>query len=249
MATAGNKIITLLKEIKIKNQHFIIRAFKAVEEKETCRRFLEGHVKVLADYGITNITTNNASWMDNPAIYVVIAQSLDGKEIYGGVRVHIADGVVPLPLESAIGKMEPRVHELIKGYLDEGTGELCALWNAKEVAGLGISLLLIRAGISIVTQIALNSLFTICADYTMPMVRKVGFIMEDSIGNKGGFVYPNENYIARVLRKMNAISLDTADEYDKNRILDLRNYPIQNFAEEGPKGKVLINYQLLIKRS
>lgn len=210
---------------------------------------MEGHVKVLADYGITNITTNNAVWMENPAIYVVIAESMDSSEIYGGVRVHIADGIVPLPLESAIGKMEPKVHALIKGYLDEGTGELCALWNAKEVAGYGLSLLLIRAGISIVTQVKLNSLFTICADYTMPMVRKVGFIMEDSIGNKGGFVYPNENYIARVLRKMNAISLDTADEYDKNRILDLRNKPQQKFIETGPKGDVIIDYRLLIKKS
>jgi hypothetical protein len=228
------------------NNHFIFRAFRAVDELETCVKYLEGHVKVLEDYGITNITTNNALWMTNPAIYVIVAESADGEEIYGGIRVHVADGRTPLPLEAAIGRMDKRVCEIIKSYLDSGTGELCGLWNSKKVAGYGLSLLLIRAGISIVTKINLNSLFTICADYTMPMVKRVGFTVEDSIGKNGDFVYPNENYIAKVLRKMNAISLDTAEDYDKERIINLRDHPLQTFFEIGPKGELEIEYKLSI---
>lgn len=229
-------------------ERIIFRAFRALDEPETCSRFLEGHVKVLKDYGITNVTTNNAKWMKNPSIYVIVAQSIDGSEIYGGIRVHIADGRDPLPLEVAIGRMDSRIHDIIKSYIDTGTGELCGLWNAKKVAGLGLSLLLIRAGISIVTQISLNSLFTICADYTMPMVRRVGFAVEDTIGNKGNFIYPNENYIAKVLRKMNAISLDTAEELDKERIFNLRDNPVQVYTESGTKGLLEIDYQLLIPK-
>jgi len=227
-------------------EFFTIRAFRAIDERDTCIRFLEGHVKVLADYGITNITTNNASWMENPSIYVVVVQSKETGELLGGVRVHVADGRMPLPLEAAIGRMDPRVFDLIKGYIDEGTGELCALWNAKKVAGYGFSLLLIRAGISIVTQIKLNSLFTICADYTMGMVKQVGFVVEDSLGDGGGFVYPNENYVARVLRKMNALSLETAEKWDRERILHLRYNPVQFAVEKGPKGELNIDYKLLI---
>ncbi len=226
----------------------IFRAFRAIDEPDTCERFLNGHVKVLADYGITNITTNNRLWMQNPSIYCVIATKPHSDEIVGGIRVHIADGETPLPLELAIGKMDPRVHAIINSYLDSGTGELCGLWNAKEVAGLGLSLLLIRAGISIVTQVALESLFTICADYTMPMVRRVGFVVEDTIGKNGDFVYPNENYIARVLRKMNAIKLETADELDRERIFSLRKSPEQIFVEAGPKGDLEIDYKLIIQQ-
>lgn len=224
---------------------YTFRAFRAVDEPETCARFLEGHVQVLSDYGITNITTNNARWMTNPLIYVVVAESPEG-EILGGVRVHIADGKDPLPLEAAIGKIDSRVYGIINQYIETGTGELCGLWNSKKVAGLGLSLLLIRAGISIVTQIKLDSLFTICADYTMPMVRRVGFVVEDSIGDNGDFIYPNDSYIARVLRKMNAISLDTADVYDKDRIFDLRDHPNQVTIESGPKGELEIDYKLLL---
>jgi len=221
------------------------RSFTAIHDSETCEKFLAGHVQVLKDYGITNITTNNRQWMSLPNVYGIVAETEDG-QVVGGVRVHIADGVHPLPVENAVGYMDPMVTKVINKYFDQGTGELCGLWNAKEVAGIGVSIMLVRAGISIVNQIRLASLFTICADYTLPMVRKVGFIVEDSLGKDGEFVYPNENYIARVLRKMNAETLETAEEFDRNRIFDLRNHPVQLAMEPGPKGEVEIDYQLLI---
>jgi len=201
---------------------------------------------VLTDYGITNITTNNRTWMDKNNVYVVVALNEDRSKILGGVRIHIADGKQKLPLENAIGKMDPKVYNIINSYMADGTGELCGLWNSKEVSGFGISLILIRAGISIVNQINLASLFTICADYTMPMVKRVGFTVEDSIGKNGEFVYPNENYIARVLKKLNAVTLDRAEEPDRQRIFSLRDNPIQFYKETGPKGEIEVDYNLLL---
>jgi len=227
------------------SRKLIFRSFTATQEPETCEKYLDGHVQVLKDYGITNITTNNRQWMTLPNVHGIVAETEEG-EVVGGVRVHIADGVHPLPVEKAVGYMDPMVATIINQYFDEGTGELCGLWNAKSVAGIGISILLVRAGIAIVNQIRLASLFTICADYTLPMVRKVGFIVEDSLGKDGEFVYPNDSYIARVLRKMNAETLESAEEYDRNRIFDLRNNPTQLTRELGPKGEVEIDYQLLI---
>jgi hypothetical protein len=226
-------------------QKIIFRSFTAIYDPETCERYLDGHVQVLKDYGITNITTNNRDWMSLPNVHGIVAENEDG-EVVGGVRVHIADGVHPLPVESAVGYMDPRVALVINEYAEHGTGELCGLWNGKSVAGIGISILLVRAGIAIVNQVRLASLFTICADYTLPMVRKVGFIVEDTLGNGGEFIYPNENYIARVLRKMNAETLETAEEFDRDRIFDLRNHPNQKTIETGPKGEIEIDYHLLL---
>ena len=224
----------------------LLRSFRAIEYPEVCELFLKGHVQVLTDYGITNITTNNRHWIEMKNVFVVVAFNEDKTKLLGGVRVHIADGKEELPLEKAIGKMDPRVHNIISNYIDKGTGEICGLWNAKEVAGIGISLILVRSGISIVNQINLTSLFTICADYSLPMVKKVGFTIEDSIGKNGEFVYPNENYIARVLRKMNAITLDSADALDRKRMLSLRDEPIQLFNEIGPRGEVQVDYNLIL---
>ncbi len=223
-----------------------MRAFRAINNTPACEEFLEGHVRVLEDYGITNISTNNRKWMEITSVYVVVATDESTGKVVGGIRVHIADGKEPLPVENAIGYMDDKVYKLIEKYKDLGTGELCGLWNAKSVAGYGVSLLLVRAGISIVNQIKINSLFTICGDYTLPMVNRVGFIVEKSIGNNGEFLYPKENYIARVLRKMNAVTLETAEEYDRERILDLRDTPIQQAFEKGPKGELHVDYDLTI---
>lgn len=222
------------------------RAFKASENRELCEKYLEGHVQVLVNYGITNITTNNKDWMNWDTVYCVIAQKDDGS-VVGGVRTQIADGTNPLPVEKAIGRMDPKIHDIVKQYFSEGVGELCALWNAKEVAGIGLSIMLVRAGIAMLNQIKCNTLMGICADYTLKMFRKVGFVVDNSLGNKGEFVYPNENYVARVLGILNAKDLSTAEEFDRKKMLDLRTNPVQTCTEIGANDITIeIQYLLLL---
>lgn len=225
----------------------IFRAFKATENRELCEKYLHGHIQVLINYGITNITTNNADWMNWDSVYCVIAETEDGT-VVGGVRTQIADGINPLPVEKAIGKMDPKIHEIVDEYRKDGVGELCALWNAKEVAGMGISIMLVRAGISTLNQVKCNTLMGICADYTLKMFRKVGFVVDNNLGNNGEFVYPNENYIARVLGILNAKGLETAEAFDRQKMLDLRANPVQISTETGTNDiSIEIEYLLLMR--
>lgn len=222
-----------------------IRAFRAINELETCNRFVEGHIKILTDYGITNITTNSSNWMRNPNMYCVIALSIDETEILGGIRLQISDEENSLPVELAIGKMDSKIYPLIKKLRDDGgVGELCALWNTKKIAGVGISILLTRAGISIVSQLKVKTLVGICADYTLKMFEQVGFVVNKSLGINGEFLYPNENYKARVLGILNAVSLENTAELDKVRIKSMREKPIQFYVEVGTKSNIAINYNL-----
>lgn len=223
-----------------------IRAYRAIDEKETCEEYMDGHVKVLIDYGITNITSNNNTWMHNPNMYCVIARD-ESEEMVGGIRVQVADGVHPLPVEVAIGDVEPKIYSFIKeAAINGGIGELCGLWNSKKVKGMGISWLLTRAGISIINQIHIQTLTGICGGYTLPMFTKVGFVTNTDLGNKGEFLYPNENNIARAVGILNAVSLKTADPYDKEKILTLRDNPQQCRVEEGPKGNLTVDYNMTI---
>ena len=226
---------------------FTLKAFKAVDNPEMCARYIEGHVKVLKDYGITNITSNNSQWTQLSCVYCVTAEDETG-EMVGGIRIQKADGEHMLPVERAVGYMDPRIYEIVQEFIDEGVGELCALWNSKDVAGMGLSLLLTRAGISIANQVSVNIMMGICADYTMRMFRKVGFVVDDSLGTQGEFVYPNENYIARVLGILNARNLETAEEEDRIRMLSLRDNPVQQVVETSNKGdEVSVQYQLLLE--
>ncbi len=223
------------------------RAFRAISDLDTCLKFAEEHRNVLRDYGITNITTNNESWMYNPNIYCIIAQSTIDNKILGGVRIEISAEDNLLPVELAIGKMDAAIHRIVKNFRDGGgIAELCALWNAKAVAGIGLSMLLIRAGIAAASQLQISTLISICADYTLKMFQRAGFIIDQSLGLDGGFPYPNEKYTARVLGIMNARDLSTASDFDRTRIESLRENPVQVFAEQGTNREINVEYNLLI---
>ncbi|MCD6012544.1 MAG: hypothetical protein K0Q79_2406 [Flavipsychrobacter sp.] len=221
------------------------KAFHPIKDIELSERYLAGHKKVLEDYGITNITSNNRVWLDMECVYAIVAENEEG-ELVGGIRVQMADGVHPLPVEKAIGHMDARIHDVVNKYADHGVGELCALWNAKSVAGYGISVLLTMAGISITNQVGCSTLMGICGDYTLEMFKNVGFVVDKTLGIDGEFYYPKEDFIARVLGILNSKTLDTARPDYKERMINLRDNPNQHFAETGPKGLVEIDYNLLI---
>jgi hypothetical protein len=224
------------------------RAFRAIDEPDTCQQYVEAHVKVLTDYGITKITSNNNRWMSNPNVYGVVAELEPHKEIVGGIRLQIADNVDPLPVEAAIGHIDPKIHEIVKEYMVGGVGELCGLWISKKVAGRGVSMLLTRAGISIINQVNIEILVGICGHYTLEMFSKVGFVIDRSLGNKGEFLYPKEGFIAWVLGILNAKTLQTASEYDRKMIAGLRDQPVQTRIEKGNEGEetVEVSYNLII---
>lgn len=228
------------------NEKLVFRAFRAVDEPEICLGYLEGHVSVLKDYGVTGITTNSNDWFYNPNIYGIVAEIASTGEIVGGIRAHISDDKNLLPIEKALGKMDPLIFDIVKNFRENGgVGELCGLWNAKKVAGHGISILLTRAGISTTNQLQFETLMGICADYTMEMFKRVGFVVNPNLGLKGEYPYPNENYITRVLGIMNATTLETAAEYDKLRMRSLREFPNQTATEINGTEKVEIEYNLI----
>lgn len=200
---------------------------------------------MLEDYGILNVTSYNKDWIKNPHAYGVVAEK-DG-ELVGGIRVEIADGIHKLPVETAVGKMDPKVYELVsKHRMEGGTGELCGLWNSKAVAGQGISILLVRAAISLINQLKFRTLLGICAEYSLPMFSRVGFIIDTSLGENGNFKYPTSEYQANVVGILNAESLATSTPFDRERMLFLRNNPHITTKETGPKGELEIEYNLLV---
>ncbi|HEY2582922.1 MAG TPA: hypothetical protein VGI43_14000, partial [Mucilaginibacter sp.] len=137
-----------------------LRAFRAIDEPQVCERFVEGHTEVLTSIGVTKVTSSKNGWTTNPAVFVFVVESLDGKKIYGGARVHVSGGTEPLPIEQATRKLDPRVDELVWQYAQYGSGEICGLWNSAELAGYGIGTpLLIRTGIAISSQLGIQSRF------------------------------------------------------------------------------------------
>lgn len=227
------------------NEKLRIRGFRAINEPEACEIYAKGHLQVLVDYNVMKITSYNNAWMSNPSAYVVIAETAATGRMVGGIRVEVAKGAFPLPIETAIGHLDPKVHEKVRNYaIHGGCGELCGLWNSKDVKGVGISFFLTRAAVSIVNQLKFKTMVGICAEYTLRMFSDVGFEIDRTVGHNGEFPYPDDRYLTRALGILNAETLETATPYDKERMWGLRNHPVQTRMETGSRGDVEVEYDL-----
>lgn len=225
-----------------------IRAFRAIDDHETCLKFIEGHRKVLEIYGITNISTNTNQWIYNPSIFVIVVESLDQTRLYGGARVQCADRVTPLPIELAVGEMDPKIYDQVKTLSSHGLGELSGLWNSREVAGLGIgSLFPSRAAVSIAEQIGLEKMLCLCSPTTVRFKDWIGGEIMTSVGNNGTFYYPKIDLLATVLFTEDVINLPLAHPKEREKIYTLRNNLISREKEKSPFKNTYLNIHYNLK--
>ncbi|WP_312697813.1 MULTISPECIES: hypothetical protein [Sphingobacterium] len=222
-----------------------LRAFRAIDDPETCLRFIKGHEHVLTSIGVKKVTSSKDEWMFNPASFVLIVESLDGENVYGGARIHVAGGTQPLPIEEATGMMDPKIFDLVWSYAQEGTGEGCGLWNSREIAGYGIgSIFLTRAAIAIAPRIGLKTLFALCAPYTINLTKAVGYRQEFGVGNNGTFYYPKLDLLATTMVLDDVVNVPTASEEDRNAILALRDMAVGPRIEVLRSKEIEIHYDL-----
>jgi hypothetical protein len=224
-----------------------LRAFRAIDDPETCALFLHGHEQVLTSIGVHKVTSSRNEWMSNPASFVLIVESLDKSKVYGGARVHVSGGSEPLPIELATRSMDSAILDVVRAYARFGTGEVCGLWNSREIAGYGIgSIFLFRAAVAIATQIGLHSLFGLCAPYTLKMAENVGFEVIHQVGNDGTFYYPKIDLLATAVLLEDLENMSTAHDEDRNAILKLRNNLNVVVLEELRKKRMMIHYEIKI---
>lgn len=223
-----------------------IRAFRAVDEPETCQRFYDGHVNVLRSYGVDPISSAKREWFINPAVYGVIAER--NGVVLGGVKIHKVGGTQWLPVEEGVGYLDERLFDVVKKYSLDGAGEACGLWNAREVSGWGLSLIMMQAIISVSNQVKVTTLFGLSSDHTLELFESLGYRIIRTLGNKGDFVYPTPDYLARVI-KMNATTLTGALPYNKESVFALREQPNQIRVVKSKKGDLEIEYQLKLPAS
>lgn len=231
------------------NTDIRIRAFRAPDDPETCKKYIQGHRKVLSIYGIENITTNTEEWMFNPSIFVIVVESMDREKLFGGARLHVADGIYPLPIEDATGEMDPKVYEVVKYHSQFGAAELSALWNSKEVAGLGIgSLFSSRTAVVVADQLGISTMFSLCSPATVRFNQWIGSRVLTSVGNNGTFYYPKIDLIATACILEDVAKLSNAHPREREKMLDLRKKPNSISMEKSPfkNFHVCIHYDLVI---
>jgi hypothetical protein len=229
-----------------------IRAFRALDDVQSCLHFIDGHKKILQNHGINKVTSSNDEWMHNPSVFVVVVEALDGSRMFGGARIHAADGVHSLPIEGAVGDMDANIFGMVKDLAVTGTGEICGLWNSKEVAGLGIgAIFATRAAVTIGTQLGLSSVISLSSPVTVRFSEFQGGGVVTTLGNNGTFYYPKIDLLATVCCIRDIVDLPLCNPTERERIMDLREHPVQSAIEGYPFRKeaphIHISYDLVVK--
>ena len=224
-----------------------LRAFRAVDDPKACELFIEGHEQVLTNIGVTKVTSSKNEWMTNPSTFVLIVESLDKEKVFGGARVQVADGKKMLPIEAATGGMDSKIFQLVWKYAQQGTGEICGLWNSREIAGYGVgSIFLTRAAVAISSQIGITSLFALCAPYTVKMAESVGYQIEKRVGNEGTFYYPKLDLLATTMLLADVNALASAEEENRSAIFKIRKQTNLVRIERLRRKEIEIHYETQI---
>lgn len=224
-----------------------IRAFRASDDYETCLKFCEGHKKVLENHGIYKVTSSNQDWVYSKSVFVVVVEDMDGGKLFGGARVHVADGRTMLPIEKATGDMDSKIHYYVDKCAQDGTGELCGLWNSIEVAGLGVgSLFPSRVSVVISQQIGLTTMFSLCSPVTVRFNQWIGSRIFTEVGNDGKFYYPKLDLIATAVFLEDVENLSTAHPREQQKMLELRKNLTAVSVEKSPfkNVKVTVHYDI-----
>lgn len=228
----------------------IIRAYRAVDDPVSCERYIDGHRRVLEAYGVTKVTSANVEWKDDPYTYVIIVESLDRTKVLGGGRIQIRSQEVRMPMEDAIAILDTRIYGYVDNIGNYNVAEFCGLWNSKEVAGHGIgSIFLGRTGVAIITQLQIAHLMALCSPATLRNCLKVGFEIIRELGNNGTFYYPKEDLLATSLLIKDIVNLPTANPAERDAIFQLRENPLQETVEMGPKGELRLYYDIRINNT
>lgn len=224
-----------------------IRAFRACDDIASSARFHQGHTDVLSSFGM-KLTSADPAWFEDPSCYVILVESLDGLQSYGGSRIQISSPDRQLPIETAIGYLDPTIYTMVSDLRDEGVAEICGLWNSPVVAGMGIgSTFSIRCAFAVAGFLEIKSMFALCSPYTYRMAGSFGFIKMENIGNKGVLPYPSEKQVAIVTFQEDVKNMHGSSELEKTFIFNLRTNPSQKTAEDvGKNDPIEVFYELKI---
>jgi len=226
-----------------------VRVIKAISDRLTTEKYVNGHYKVLETYGVTKVTSADTSWTNNPNVYLIVVEAVDDQRLLGGARIQLNSKNAPLPLETAIRVFDRKIIGYMEDYKPLDIAEFCGLWNSIEVAGYGIgSIYLGRVGVAICSQLGIKKLIALASPATLRNCKKVGFDIIRSLGNEGKFFYPKEGLIATVLEISDLNSLPLASEEDRDYIFSLRSNLQFNSRESGPKGSLQIAFELQIQK-
>src|SRR4051794_40337151 len=195
-------------------------AFRTSDEPEACHRFVVGHQRALAHYGVRGLASAKPAWLENPHVFVLAAKD-EGRAMLAGIRLHVGDGVHPLPVEEAIDMLDQRLGAAVAAALPRGVGEICGLWRNPDAHWPRTATLeLAMAGMALTHALGIEKVWGIAPGHTLSFWCGLGYTVERSVGEDGGFRYPDHRYLSHIV-VLDTGTLAHTPVPSRTRILDL----------------------------
>lgn len=223
-----------------------IRAFRAIDDIETSKRFAEGHEGVLKNHGITKVSSTDNRWMEDPNVYVLVMTSPSGHKLYGGARIHLYSEEQPLPSQVVLRRYDENTDAYYEKLAEEGCAEFCALWNSVEIAGLGIGAkTLVKCGWSMCAKLGIRYMVALLSPLTKRWMKDLALERIEELGNGGQIPYPDDRLIATITKYTHPEGLDILKDEFRQQVEDLQEKPQQDLPSTGIKGTITVHFDLL----
>jgi hypothetical protein len=230
-----------------RNFNVVVKAFRALDEPELCRKFIHGHAEVLSRHSFGHISSANPAWMFNPNVYVLLAYSKARPELLlGGGRIEVKGEKFQLPVEKSLASLDHKIIDLV-GERQPGTSEFCGLWNSRHAIGRKITTILVLYGFSLLSRLHLRSCFLLCSPHTFYLAEMLGCRKIIELGSEGAFDYPTDRFKAYVWVKEDVHYLQTVVPYIKERTESIRKHSTQVFLESHITKGMNVHYEDAIR--
>lgn len=138
----------------------------------SCLTFAEGYAGILEGQGINSAYVGGLQWIYTPGVWGILAETQAGDPA-GGILLHVAPHTGEMPFEDIVGK-DKMGFWFNNEFLKEGCGELFAVWNSKKSAGMGLSYVLLKAGVALSQHLGLQRCYYLVSEYNLRLVQRLG---------------------------------------------------------------------------
>lgn len=214
--------------------HVRIRVFHALNQDIIAKAYTLKQQEVLKEFGVEGVSSAKQNIADNANAYFFLVENAKTGEIGAGMRLEVADSISQLPLEVALKDLAKDLPQRIHRF-DNIIAEACGWWTDSSYSERRLPKHLLASAVAVAPKLRIKVMLGFPHTITKKITDSLGFTNVRNLGDGGSFLYPNDKYVSTVV-ELDTITLNTMAEEEREKIITLRENPVQTFIISTKEG-------------